>query len=152
MPRGYEPPFPEELNNDLYITMASNVVNGFYPAADTVHNVPCEREAIGMGPQDHQWHKEEAYLHLSGQNCTEQADCPSCELVLLHECNAGGRDQMMCPDARYMFQHGITPVQMYTQPEHLANSHIPDFANRFNPNAKISSLTCSPQSRHDQAD
>ena len=136
LPKGYEPPFPEELDNDLYITMAGNIVNGFYPTANTVHNVPCEREAFGMGPQDQQWAKEEAYLHVGKRNCTEQADCPGCELVLLHECNAGGDDVEVCPDTWYMFQNGITPKQMYTQPDHLAHSHLPDFPNRFNPNAK----------------
>ncbi len=136
LPKGNEPPFSAELNDNLYVTMAGNIANGFYPTADTVYNVPCEREAFGMGPKDHQWSKEEAYLHVSAEDCTEQLDCPSCELVLLHECNAGEPNKGVCPDTWYMFQNGITPIQMYTLPEHLANSHIPDFSNRFNPNAK----------------
>ena len=136
LPKGNEPPFPQELNNFLYITMADNVANGFYPSADTVYNVTCERKAFGMRPEDRQWHKEGAYLHVSEDYCTEQADCPGCELVLLHECNGGGPDIGVCPDTWYMFQNGITPIQMYTLPEHLARSHIPDFPNRFNSNAK----------------
>ena len=136
LPKGNEPPFPEELLNTLYITMADNVANGFYPAADTTYNVACQRKAFGMGSEDHQWHKEQAYMHVSGEDCTQQADCPGCEIVLLHECNAGGPGIGICPDKRYMFQNGINPLQMYTLPEHLAHSHIPDLPNRFNPNAK----------------
>ena len=136
LPKGNEPPFPQELNNPLYITMGENVAHGFYPAADTTYNVACQRKAIGMGPEDHQWNKEQAYMHVSGEHCTEQADCPGCEIVLLHECNAGGPGIGICPDQKYMFQNGINPLQMYTLTEHLAHSHIPDFPNRFNPNAK----------------
>ena len=135
LPKGNEPPFPEELNNLLYITMSDNVSNGFYPAADTTCNVVCERKAFGMGPEEHQWRKETAWQHVSREACTERADCPGCGFVLLHECNAGAPDGMMCPDTWYMFQNGITAVQMYTTPERLANSHILEFPNRFNPNA-----------------
>ena len=71
LPKGNEPPFPAELNDNLYVTMAGNIANGFYPTADTVYNVPCEREAFGMGPKDHQWSKEEAYLHVSAEDCTK---------------------------------------------------------------------------------
>lgn len=136
LPLGNEPPFPQELNNLLYITMADNVAHGLYPAADVARNVECERKAFGMGPEDHRWSKETAWLHIGEEECTERADCPGCELVLLHECNAGGPDKGVCPDVPYMFQNGITPIEMYTQHEHLANSHIPDSPNRFNPNAK----------------
>ncbi len=135
LPKGNEPPYPPELENLLYITMADNVANGFYPAADVTHNVECKRKAFGMGPEDHRWSKETAWLHVSGEECTERTDCPGCEFVLLHECNWGGPDGMTCPDTAYMFQNGIDRVQMYTMPEHLANSHIPNFPNPVNPNA-----------------
>ena len=144
LPRGDEPPFAEELDNDLYITMAANVANGFYPAANTTYNVECQRKAFGMGPEDHRWSKETAWLHLSGEDCTERADCPGCEFVLIHECNAGGPDRMICPDARYMFQNRITPAEMYTRPEHLAHSHIHDFPNLFNLSAKTAPSDGSP--------
>ena len=136
LPKGNERPSLEELNDHLYVTMACNVANGFYPSAETSYNVPCERKAFGMGPKDSKWYKEEAFFHVTTEDCADQADCPGCEPVLLHECNAGGPDERVCPDTWYMFQNGITPVHMYTQPEHLANSHIPEFSNRFNPNAK----------------
>ena len=142
LPKGNEPPFPQELEIPLYIIMTDNVSNGFYPAAHTVYNVPCERKAFGMGPEDRQWHKEQAYLHVTGDDCTERAGCPCCEFVLLHECNAGGPDKGVCPDTWYMFRNGITSVQMYSMPEHLANSHIPDFPNRFNPNSKSPATGC----------
>ena len=136
LPKGNEPPHPKELENQLYITMADNVVNGFYSASNVTRNVECKRKAFGMGPEDHRWSKETAWLHLGNEECTKLADCPGCEFVLLHECNAGGPDGGICPDAGYMFRNGIDAVQMYTMPEHLANSHIPDFANCFNPNAQ----------------
>lgn len=145
LPKGNEPPYPLELENLLYITMADNVANGFYPAADVAYNVECKRKAIGMGPEDHRWSKETAWLHVSGEECTERADCPGCEFVLLHECNAGGPDGMTCPDTTYTFKNGIDRVQMYIMPEHLANSHIPDFPNPFNPNAKSPIPTDSPE-------
>ena len=136
LPLDNEPQRLKELSNQLYIIMDDNVAHGFYPAADRSYNVQCERKAFGMGPEDHQWRKERAYLHVGAEDCTDQANCSGCELVLLHECNGGAPDAMTCPDTWYMFQQGITPVEMYTQPEHLAKSHIPDFPNRFNPNAK----------------
>lgn len=48
----------------------------------------------------------------------------------------GAREPMTCPDTRYISREEITPLEMYTQPVHLANSHILEFSNRFNPNAK----------------
>ena len=136
LPLDNEPQRLKELSNPLYIIMDDNVGHGFYPAADRSYNVHCERKAFGMGPEDHQWHKERAYLHFGAADCTDQSDCPGCELVLLHECNGGAPDAMTCPDTWCIFREGITPIEMYTQPDHLAKSHIPDFPNRFNPNAK----------------
>ena len=65
-----------------------------------------------------------------------RAECPDCKLVLRHERNAGGTDVGVYSDTWYMLQNGITPIQMYTQPEHPAHSHLPNFPNRFNPNGK----------------
>ena len=144
LPKGNEPPFPKELENHLYITMAANVGNGFYPAADVTRNVECKRKAFGMGPEDHRWSKETAWLHVSEEECTERADCPGCEFVLLHACNAGGSDSGLCPDIKYMFENGVDCVQMYKTPEHLAHRHIPDFPNPFNPNSQNSAPTVSP--------
>ncbi len=135
LPLDSEPQRLKELLNPLYTIIADNVARGFYPAADKSHNVQCPRKAFGMGPEDHQWHKERTYLHVGATDCTHQGDCPGCEQVLLHECNGRAPDAMTCPDTWYMFREGITPIEMYTQPEHLEKSHIPDFSNRFNPSA-----------------
>ena len=116
--------------------MADNFANGIYPAADISHNVPCERTAFGMGPEDRQWHMEKAYLHVATEPCPEQLACPRCELVLLRECNGRSPDVMTFPDTWYIFEEESIPIETYTQPKYLAKSLIPDFSNRFNPNAK----------------
>ena len=60
LPKGNEPPFLQELENPLYITIAANVHNGFYPAAGTTYSMEYERKAFGLGTEDHRWNKEEA--------------------------------------------------------------------------------------------
>ena len=104
-----------------FYLVLENAQRGFLPRAVETYNTECYRQAFGMGPIDHQWSKEYAYLHR-GPGVCDNHGCPDCEKVLLHEC--GGHDAMGCPDKRYMFQHRISTIQMYTDPVHMAHSHV----------------------------
>ena len=59
------------------------------------------------------------YVH-SGPGSCDNEGCSDCEELVLHECG-----EMSCPDTAYMFKHGLNPLQMYSDPLHQANSHIP---------------------------
>ena len=102
-----------------YYLLAENLVGGFYPSVAESYNTECERKAFGMGPDDHSWSKWYGYVHRGPSECGHEG-CPDCVAVLLHECG-----ETLCPDAAYMFRNGIDRHQMYTDPVHLANSHIP---------------------------
>ena len=102
-----------------YDVLAENLAMGSYPSVTESYNTVCERKAFGMGPDDHRWSKLYDYVHCGPGDC-EGEGCPDCEEVLLHECG-----EMLCPDAVYMLRNGIDHHQMYTDPVHLANSHIP---------------------------
>ena len=99
--------------------LAQNLFRGFLPSVTESYNTVCERKAFGMGPDDHNWSKSYVYIHRGPGSCAHRG-CPDCEEVLLHECG-----EMLCPDSAYIFEHGITEHQMYTDPVHRANSHIP---------------------------
>ena len=101
-----------------YIVLEENLSRGFYPSVTKSYNTECERKAFGMGPNDHQWSKENIYVHQGPGGCNNEG-CPDCEEVVLHECGA-----VVCPDTAYMFAHGITPIEMYADPVHRLNSHI----------------------------
>ena len=109
-------PFAEITSWPFYL-MGDNLSRGFLPSVSASYSTECERRAFGMGPGDHYWKKEYAYVHCGPGDC-QGGGCPNREQVLLHQCG-GGEDAMMCSDTRYMFERGITPVQMYTDPAHL---------------------------------
>ena len=102
-----------------YSVLGENLANGFYPSVTESYNTECERKAIGMGPGDHVWQKQVSLVHRGPGDCANEG-CPDCEEVLLHECG-----EMLCPDTAYIFEQGIDYVQMYTDPVHRMNSHIP---------------------------
>ena len=108
-----------ETECDDYFVLEENLVRGFYPSVDKSFNVECERKAFGMGPDDHRWSRWWTYVHRGLGNCDGDG-CPDCEEVVLHECG-----ELMCPDTAYMFEHDIDHLQMYTDPAHRTNSHIP---------------------------
>ena len=108
-----------ETNCWNYFVLWENLVRGFYPSVTKSFNTECERKAFGMGPDDHNWSKVCTYVHRGPGNC-DNAGCPGCDVVVLHEC---GED--VCPDVAYMFEHGIDEFQMYGDPVHKANSHLP---------------------------
>ena len=110
-----------EINAMGYYIMGENLVRGFYPSAVESYNTRCKRKEFGMGPEDTNWRKEYTYVCRGVMNC-EGYGCPDCEKVLLHECG-GGVDAMVCPDWEYIFKHGITRAQMYTDPVHSVHSH-----------------------------
>ena len=97
---------------------ALNLICGFLPSVVKSYNTVCERNAFGMGPDDHNWSKSYAYVHRGPGICTHRG-CPDCEEVLLHECG-----EMLCPDSAYILKHGIAQHQMYADPVHRANSHV----------------------------
>ena len=101
-----------------YFVLEENLVGGFYPSVTESYNTACERRAIGMGPDDHNWSKLCVYVHRGPEDCPNEG-CPDCEEEVLHECG-----NMLCPDTSYMFKHGIDHLQMYTDPVHRVNSHI----------------------------
>ena len=102
---------PVMLNGsmDFYIIMENALRGGFLPRAVETYNTGCDREAFGMGPEDHHWRRDYAYVNG--------------EQVLLHECGGKNLDDMMCPDVRYMMENEIGPAEMYTDPIHLVQSH-----------------------------
>ena len=102
-----------------YFVLAENLVRGFYPSVTESYNTECERKAFGMGPDDHNWSRLCVYVHRGPGDCDNEG-CPDCEEEVLHECG-----EMFCPDTAYMFRHGINHIQMYTDPLHRVNSHIP---------------------------
>ena len=102
-----------------YFILADNLTRGFYPSVTESYNTECERKAFGMGPDDRNWSKLCVYVHRGPGNCDNDG-CPDCEEEVLHECG-----DMPCPDAAYMFKHGINHLQMYKDPAHHVNSHIP---------------------------
>ena len=102
-----------------YFVLAENLVRGFYPSVTESYSTGCERKAFGMGPDDHSWSKLCVYVHRGPGNCDNEG-CSNCEEAVLHECG-----EMFCPDTAYMFKHGINHLQMYTDPLHQVNSHIP---------------------------
>ena len=95
-----------------------NLAKGFYPSVTESYNTQCERKAYGMGPDDHNWSKLSVYVHPGPGDC-DNGGCRDCEEKMLHECG-----EMPCPDTLYMFERDIDHVRMYTDPVHLANSHI----------------------------
>ncbi len=102
-----------------YFILGENLIRGFYPSAGESYNTECERKSFGMGPDDHTWSKSSTYVHR-GTGACDNSGCPDCVEKVLHECGELG-----CPDTAYMFRHGIGPVEMYTDPVHRVNSHIP---------------------------
>ena len=108
-----------EMKCHEYFVLWENLVRGFYPSVTKSLNTECERKLFGMGPDDHQWSKLWTYVHRGAGNCGD-VGCPGCEVVVVHEC---GED--MCPDTAYMFEHGIDDLQMYCDPVHSGNSHVP---------------------------
>ena len=118
---------PQATEDDLwaeikcwdYFVLAENLVRGFYPSVAESYNTGCERKAFGMGPDDHTWSKLCVYVHRGPGDC-ENEGCSDCEEAVLHECG-----EMFCPDTAYMFKHGINHLEMYTDPLHRVNSHIP---------------------------
>ena len=108
----------EECDNELYGLLLENLARGFCPEVAESFNTECERKAFGMGPTDLRWSKQSAPFHRGEEYCLG-LDCPSCEEVLLHECG-----DPLCPDVKYMFEHGITPIQMYTDGIHKIHSHV----------------------------
>ena len=108
-----------ELRNYDFAILEENLVNGFLPSVTHSYNTECERKAFGMGPTDQIWSKECCYIHKGEGDCGG-VGCPDCEEVVLHECG-----EFICPDVDYMFQHDITPIQLYTDPTHWGHSHNP---------------------------
>ncbi len=102
-----------------YFVLGENLVRGFYPSVEKSFNTECERKAFGMGPDDHNWSKWCTYVHKGPGNCANNG-CPECEEVVIHECG-----ESLCPDTAYMFEHRIDHFQMYSDPVHKVNSHIP---------------------------
>ena len=102
-----------------YFILAQNLVRGFYPSVTESYGTQCERKAFGMGTEDQTWSKLCVYVHRGSGDCDNEG-CPDCEEAVLHECG-----ELVCPDTAYMFKHGIDHMQMYTDPDHLVNSHIP---------------------------
>ena len=100
-----------------YSILVENLARGSYPSVTESYNTECERKAFGMGPDDRRWSKVCVYEHRGQGDCDDQG-CPDCEEVVLHECG-----EMVCPDAAYMFAHGIDHIQMYMDPAHLVKSH-----------------------------
>lgn len=121
LPQGTDNDPWAEVKAMEYNIIAENLCRGFYPQAAESRNVKCERKAFGMGPTDTTWKKEYVFVCQGETDCGSNS-CPDCEEVLLHQCG-GDKDAMICPDVAYMFQHGITPVEMYTNPVHMARSH-----------------------------
>ena len=108
-----------ETKSHAYFVLVENLRGGFNPSVAESFNTECERKAFGMGPDNHIWSKSCAYVHRGPGNCDNDG-CPDCEEVVLHECG-----ELVCPDTAYMFRHGIGHLQMYNDPVHKANSHIP---------------------------
>ena len=107
-----------ECDNELYRILLGNLGRGFCPEVAESFNMECERKAFGMGPTDRRWSKQEAPIHRGDGDCVG-LDCLGCEEVVLHQCGA-----LLCPDVQYMFEHGITPIQMYTSSIHKIHSHV----------------------------
>ena len=102
-----------------YFVLEENLVRGFYPSVTESYSAECERRAFGMGPDDRNWSTLCVYVHRGPGNCDNEG-CPDCEEVVLHECG-----EVLCPDTAYMFRQGINHLQMYADPAHRVNSHIP---------------------------
>ena len=102
-----------------YFILSDNLVRGFYPSVTESYSTECERKEPGMGPDEHTWSKLCVYLHRGPGEC-DNGGCPDCEVKVLHECG-----EMPCPDTRYMFERSIDYLQMYKDPIHRANTHIP---------------------------
>ena len=102
-----------------YLFLMENLIRGFYPSVTESYGTECERRSLGMGPDDRNWSKLWVYVHRGPGNCDAEG-CSDCEEVVLHECG-----DMLCPDSAYMLKHGLNPLQMYSDPFHQVNSHIP---------------------------
>ena len=108
-----------EIENISFDILASNMSRGFYPLVTESYNAECERKAFGMGPSDQTWARHYAPVHRGSAECKGDV-CSDCAEVVIHEC--GGLE---CPDSAYIFEHGIGFLQMYLDPVHSTNSHIP---------------------------
>ena len=110
-----------ETKNVRWYTIQSNLRNGFYPIVQKSYLTQCERKEFGMGPKDTCGRKLYALVCQTIPDCRNNG-CPECSETLMHECY-GDENAIICPDDRYMMRHGIDPYTMYTDPNHLVNSH-----------------------------
>ncbi len=105
------PKSPEDkpyIEDEALWLVWENLRNGFLPPASTESvNTVCPRKESGLGPNENQGKV------VWGITQKEKR-------VMLHKC-----DSDTCADWVYAFANGIDPAEMYTNPEHVAQSHIP---------------------------